>query len=273
MGSAPSLTTAGLAILAALLYLSAVWRQVLNLEQGEQRQRRQIALMGVAALLTHGLAAYLPAQAGESSLGFYRVASLMFLSMGVISLIALLVRPLHTLLIVLFPLAALSILVATFAPDTSRPMNDLPAGILSHVSASIISFAVLALAVLQGLLVTLQSRQLRQHRSQGVIRKLPPLEAASSLFFELSAAGFLILTITIGTGMVFVEDLFGQHLVHKTVLTMLAWCLYAILLLQYFRRGWRVQSAITVNLIAFGLMVLGFFGSKLVLELLLPLTQ
>ena len=107
MGSAPSLTTAGLAILAALLYLSAVWRQVLNLEQGEQRQRRQIALMGVAALLTHGLAAYLPAQAGESSLGFYRVASLMFLSMGVISLIALLVRPLHTLLIVLFPLAAL----------------------------------------------------------------------------------------------------------------------------------------------------------------------
>jgi len=89
VGSAPSLTTAGLAILAALLYLSAVWRQVLNLEQGEQRQRRQIAIMGVAALLTHGLAAYLPAQAGESSLGFYRVASLMFLSMGVISLIAL----------------------------------------------------------------------------------------------------------------------------------------------------------------------------------------
>lgn len=273
MASSPSLVTAGLAILAALLYLSAVWRQVLNLEAGEQRQRRQIAFMGAAALIAHALAAYLPAQAGESSLGFYRVASLMFLSMGVISLIALIVRPLHTLLIVLFPLAALSILVATFAPDTSRPMNDLPAGILSHVSASIISFAVLALAVLQGLLVTVQSKQLRQHRSQGVIRKLPPLEAASSLFFELSGAGFLILTIAIGTGLVFVEDLFGQHLVHKTVLTMLAWCLYGILLAQYFRRGWRVQSAITVNLIAFGLMVLGFFGSKLVLELLLPLTQ
>jgi ABC-type uncharacterized transport system permease subunit len=72
---------------------------------------------------------------------------------------------------------------------------------------------------------------------------------------------------------VFVEDLFGQHLVHKTVLTMLAWWLYAVLLMQYFRRGWRVQSAITVNLIAFGLVVVGFFGSKLVLELLLPVTQ
>jgi ABC-type uncharacterized transport system permease subunit len=54
---------------------------------------------------------------------------------------------------------------------------------------------------------------------------------------------------------------------------MLAWFLYAVLLVQYFRRGWRVQSAITVNLIAFGLVVIGFFGSKLVLELLLPLTQ
>jgi ABC-type uncharacterized transport system permease subunit len=51
---------------------------------------------------------------------------------------------------------------------------------------------------------------------------------------------------------------------------MLAWCLYAVLLVQYFRKGWRVQSAITLNLIAFGLVVLGFFGSKLVLELVLP---
>jgi ABC-type uncharacterized transport system permease subunit len=132
---------------------------------------------------------------------------------------------------------------------------------------------VLALAVLQGLLVTVQSRQLRQHRSRGVIRKLPPLEAASARFFELTGAGFLILTVAIGTGVVFVEDLFGQHLVHKTVLTMLAWALYAVLLLQYFRRGWRVQSAISVNFIAFALVVLGFFGSKLVLELLLPVTQ
>jgi ABC-type uncharacterized transport system permease subunit len=152
-------------------------------------------------------------------------------------------------------------------------MSDLPAGILSHVSASIVSFAVLALAVLQGLLVTVQSRQLRQHRNRGVIRKLPPLEAASALFYELTGAGFLILTVAIGTGVVFVDDLFSQQLVHKTVLTLLAWCLYGVLLVQYFRRGWRVQSAITVNLIAFGCVVLGFFGSKLVLELLLPLAQ
>ena len=266
MESSPSLLSAGLAVLSALLYLVAVWRQVLNLEAGAEHQRQQIALVAAAALATHALAAYLPTQAGESSLGFYRVASLMFLSMGLISVVALIVRPLHTLLIVLFPLAALSILVATFAPDTSRPMSDLPAGILSHISASIISFAILALAVLQGLLVTVQSRQLRQHRSRGMIRKLPPLEAASALFYELTGAGFLVLTAAIGAGFVFIDDLFSQHLVHKTVLTMLAWCLYAVLLVQYFRRGWRVQSAITVNLIAFGLVVLGFFGSKLVLE-------
>ena len=122
-------------------------------------------------------------------------------------------------------------------------------------------------------MVTVPSRQLRQHRSSGVIRKLPPLEAASWMFYELTGAGFLILTVAIGTGVVFIEDLFSQQLVHKTVLTSLAWCLYAVLLVQYFRRGWRVQSAITVNLIAFGLMVIGFFGSKLVLELLLPMTQ
>ena len=94
-----------------------------------------------------------------------------------------------------------------------------------------------------------------------MIRKLPPLEAASALFFELTGAGFLILTVAIGSGMIFIDDLFSQHLVHKTVLTMLAWCLYAVLLVQYFRKGWRVQSAITLNLIAFSLVVL-IFGSK-----------
>ena len=65
MDSTPSLLTAGLAIFSALLYLLAVWRQVLNLETGEDRQRQQIALVGVAALATHALAAYLPAQAGS----------------------------------------------------------------------------------------------------------------------------------------------------------------------------------------------------------------
>ena len=159
--------TAGLAIFSALLYLLAVWRQVLNLEIGEDRQRQQIAFVGAAALATHALAAYLPAQAGESSLGFYRVASLMFLSMGAICLVALVVRPLHTLLIVLFPLAALSILVATFAPDTSRPMSDLPTGILSHVSASIVSFAVLALDLVTfiGHVINMHRCHIHQNRS------------------------------------------------------------------------------------------------------------
>ena len=81
MDTPPSLLTAGLAILSALLYLIAVWRQALSLGAGEEGQRQHIALVGAAALIAHALAAYLPAQAGESSLGFYRVASLMFLSM------------------------------------------------------------------------------------------------------------------------------------------------------------------------------------------------
>lgn len=271
MSATPGLLTAGLSILAAILYLASAWTQILSLESGETGQHRQTALLGISAIIAHSVATYLPATAGESSLGFYRVASLMCLSMGVISIATLLVRPLHTLLIVLFPLAAFTILVATFAPDTARPMSDLPRGILSHVSASIISFAVLALAVLQGLLVTLQSRQLRRLKAKGLFRKLPPLEAATLLFFELTATGFLILTLSIATGAIFIEDLFGQHLVHKTVLTLLAWGLYFVLLTQYLRMGWRVQSAIVVNLIAFGLLVMGFFGSKLVLELLIPI--
>ena len=65
MESSPSLLSAGLAVLSALLYLLAVWRQVLNLEAGAEHQRQQIALVGAAALAAHALAAYLPRRQGN----------------------------------------------------------------------------------------------------------------------------------------------------------------------------------------------------------------
>lgn len=264
----PSLSIAALSIVAAVVYLAAAWRQLLRLDQ-QSRAGAGIAWLGMIAVIAHLMVAVISVSTGQLNLGFYRIASLIFLVMGIISLLILLRRPLHTVTIIVFPLAALAVMVSTFAPATGRPLSGLEVGLLWHVSSSLAAFALLSLGALQGLWVLAQARLLRQHQTRGVIRWLPPLELSERMFFELLAAGQILLTLAIVAGALFIDNLFAQHLVHKTVLTALGWLIYAVLLAVHWYRGWRMATAVKLGLLAYVLILLGFFGSKLVLELLL----
>jgi ABC-type uncharacterized transport system permease subunit len=66
-----------------------------------------------------------------------------------------------------------------------------------------------------------------------------------------------------------VENLFAQHLVHKTVLSVLSWLAFGALLVGRWRYGWRGNKAVRWTLAAMALLLLSFFGSKFVLELVL----
>jgi ABC-type uncharacterized transport system permease subunit len=83
------------------------------------------------------------------------------------------------------------------------------------------------------------------------------------------ATGIVFLTVSLTSGFIFIENLFAQHLVHKTVLSILAWIIFTGLLIGRSRYGWRGQTAIQWTLIGFILLLLAYFGSKLVLELIL----
>ena len=112
------------------------------------------------------------------------------------------------------------------------------------------------------------------HRREfrGWLRALPPLTELESLLFRSITVGFVLLTATLLTGLLFVDDLLAQHLVHKTVLSGLSWLAFGALLLGRWRRGWRGAIAVRWTLVAMALLVLAFFGSKFVLELVLHRT-
>jgi ABC-type uncharacterized transport system permease subunit len=57
--------------------------------------------------------------------------------------------------------------------------------------------------------------------------------------------------------------------VHKTVLSILAWWVFAILLWGHWRYGWRGRTAIRWSLSGFVVLMLAYFGTKLVIELIL----
>ena len=90
-----------------------------------------------------------------------------------------------------------------------------------------------------------------------------------SLLFEMIAAGFILLTLALISGFAFLQNMFAQHLVHKTVLSTLAWLVFGGLLLGRFRYGWRGRTAIIWTLSGFVILILAYFGSKAVLELML----
>ena len=71
------------------------------------------------------------------------------------------------------------------------------------------------------------------------------------------------------TGFFFLEDIFAQHLVHKTVLSIVAWLILGTLLFGRLKFGWRGKTAIRWTLASFVFLMLAFFGSKLVLEFIL----
>jgi ABC-type uncharacterized transport system permease subunit len=98
---------------------------------------------------------------------------------------------------------------------------------------------------------------------------LPPLQLMETMLFELIWVGVVLLTLSIASGILFLDDIFAQSLVHKTTLTILAWLLFSILLWGRYQLGWRSQTAVRFTLAGFFTLMLGYFGSKLVLELIL----
>ena len=92
---------------------------------------------------------------------------------------------------------------------------------------------------------------------------------AQGCIYGLIALGFVLLTATLLTGVLFVNDLLAQHLVHKTVLSVLSWLVFGGLLLGRWRYGWRGIRAVHWTLTAMALLLLAFFGSKFVYEMVL----
>ena len=81
--------------------------------------------------------------------------------------------------------------------------------------------------------------------------------------------GFALLSLSLLTGVLFLEDIFAQHLVHKTTLSIVAWVVFGVLLAGRVLRGWRGRTALIYTISGFVLLIVGYFGSKLVLEFIL----
>ena len=133
---------------------------------------------------------------------------------------------------------------------------------------SIFAYCLLTIAALQALILALQERQI-SNKHPSTIMKLPPLQVMETLLIQIITIGFFMLSLSLITGLMFIQDIFAQHLVHKTVLSIIAWAVFGILLWGHWAAGWRGKKLISWTMGGFICLMLAYFGSKLVLEIIL----
>ena len=257
-------------LVAAGLYTGTTIYQALRLARRTTPNKNLLRALGLLALLAHGVSLYLQLITPTGlSLDFFNAASLIAAAVIFLTLLASRQIPVENLLLLLFPLGALTTLIAQFAPSgTVQTINE-HSGILAHILLSILAYGMLTIAMFQSLLLLLQDHQLKNKHPSGLIKNFPPLQTMESLLFGFLWAGWGLLSLSLLSGWLFVEDLLAQHLAHKTILAVFAWFVFAVLLWGRQQLGWRGHKAIRWTLAGFCLLMLAYFGSKLVREFIL----
>ena len=254
--------------LAALLYcLSAflIFKQL-----GTAQRQRWVALAPaiVAMLLQAAALNALIIQPQGLNLGFFAAFSLIAWLISIQILLSSIYRRIESLGIVVFPISGIASVIASLH-ISDHLISITNNAVQGHIMISVIAYSLITLGACQAGLLAYQDRSIRQHHPGGFIRFLPPLHDMETLLFQFLSFGFICLSASLLSGFIYLEDIFAQHLVHKTVLSIIGWIILGVLLFGRYKYGWRGKIAINWTLSAFAFLMLAFFGSKLVLEFIL----
>jgi ABC-type uncharacterized transport system permease subunit len=261
------------ALIATTLYLLCTLGFLLRLRQcpALKNLSKQILLApGFLALAAHSFILYSTMITPVGiNFGFYSSLSLISASITLLILVSSIRHPIEIIGIMIMPIAALMIIMDTLQSTSHIIVTGASDGLLFHIMASIIAYSILGLAAAYAIVLSIQNSFLHRHQPGGFIRLLPPLKTMESLLFETITIGFICLSIALASGLIFLENIFAQHLVHKTALSIFAWIVFGILLFGHWFIGWRGRTAIRWTLGGFFSLMLAYLGSKFVLEVVL----
>jgi ABC-type uncharacterized transport system permease subunit len=259
-----------LSIIAALLYASCLLLPA--------KPRWLISLFIVIGWIFHGAVLWLEMSSPTGiRLGF----SLMLSSALWISVLAYWLEnwklPIDSMRILVLPSAAVLVILPLFFPGQPIAMSGKSIWFAGHIGIALLAYSTLTIAAFHAILMAMQEAQLRS-RSRTLLSslgkaltRLPPLLLMERILFRLVFIGFVLLSLTVLSGVIFSEAILGVAFKwdHKTIFTLLSWLLFGILLAGRVLRGWRGKTALRLTLIGFATLLLAYVGSRFVLEVIL----
>ena len=260
---------------ALILYFVAAGLLVHNLLQRQTitAKRKQLILgLAVAAVIMHGVLLHHNLWLVNGlNLSFSNAIGLVSFAVAIIFVLTSLRTPLENLGIVILPIAAITIIYQWVWPGQFLIIHTVPPYQGLHIIISLLSYSLLSLASAQALILLLQDHQLRTHQPGRFINVLPPVETMEYLMTQMIVVGFLLLTLTVVTGVFFSEAIFGQAFKfnHHVLLSGLGWLVFGGYLVARWQFGLRGRNAAIWVLSGITLLALGFLGTKFILEIVL----
>lgn len=259
----PFLLTAAIYAFAAYDY----WHGVQNRQNRAQMHHWLLAI----ALVLHGWLLYQSIIVPGFNLGVTNALSLILWLTVFIYWLTSLKHHLQSLQALILPVAAAVILLQYFAPiNHNMPYGNQPL-FVAHLAVALIAYALFTFATVHALLMAMAERQL--HRKPTLIKlpDFPPLLTMEKLLFRVIATGFVLLTFTLLSGILFSEEIFHQPMkfTHKNLFAVISWLVYGTLLIGHYRYGWRGKTAIRWTIGGFIALILAYLGTKFVLEVII----
>ncbi len=255
------------------LGLAVAWRLTGGQATPLQRNLAQAGLL--LAVVLHGLTLVGDLDgSGEPRFGFSVALSMtLWLAMAFYWLESFF-APIQGLQALAMPVAAIAALLPLAFPGRHELPDMGSTAFRIHFIVAMLAYSLLTLAALHALMMVAAERQLHGARLTRALAALPPLLVLENLLFRLVACGFVLLTLTVGSGIFFSEALFGKpmSLNHKTVFALAAWIVFGTLLIGRFAWGWRGRRALRLTLAGFVCLLLAYIGTHFVLEVILGKT-
>ena len=169
------------------------------------------------------------------------------------------------------PLAALCSILPVIFPQAHIVTYAESSGFKLHFVAAMLAYSLFTLSALHAIFMSVVERKLHLGVLNRQLASLPPILSMEALLFRMITVAFSLLTITLGSGLMFSEAIFGKALTfdHKTLFGFASWGIFAALLLGRRIYGWRGRIALRWTLTGFLLLFLAYIGSRFVSEVLL----
>ncbi|MDD7804479.1 MAG: cytochrome c biogenesis protein CcsA [Endozoicomonas sp. (ex Botrylloides leachii)] len=267
-GTEESMNVMLVSIAALGCYLLGGLGQGIRIKGGTISRRNVLGITALGAIFQAAALWLIIYRLEGINLGVFTIASLTTLMVTLVVLLASIKHASEGLLVLILPITMLSVLTAWLFPFNHIFLQP-PSSMVVHVLISVMAYGVLMAAVFQSFLLFYQEHQLRRHSQKRLLKALPPLQTMECLMFDFLMIGFLLLTLSLLSGFFYLDNMFAQRLIHKTVLSIIAWCMFGVLLLGRRAYGWRGIVAMRWMIAGFLLLILSYFGWRLIVDLLL----
>lgn len=260
-----------LSIICALLYLLATGfftSRLLHAEPPNQRVPRLITGLAIGlhlAILYRDISSEVSGQ----NLSITIVASIVAWLMAALMTLLTYGRNQVFLASVVYGFTGVVVVLNALLPDTYLVHIELQPTLLVHITLALVAYGSLMIAALYALQASYINHKLKRKQLLQLGSSLPPLMGVESTLFKILLYGTILLSLSLLSGFVFLEDMFAQQQAHKTILSIIAWVVYVGTLVAHYQFAWRGRGVVIATLIGGLLITLGYFGSRIVKEVIL----